>query len=408
MTDHQRLARLLGGDELAWLLTRVRRRMERGEPLDTSVTLSGATAEQRAAAHRLLGRRPRPGETLTVSLPAVDHVVRHSGACPDGLAVAVVALTGPVADRTTERAELERSWQRAFTPLEAVVERRPGLVAWYERIRATGLVRRLAGTPESAESLLGDLAEVIRHLPAHGEPLGRFAARVARSAHALDDDRPLATLSLGAARALSGLSAGTGAEWRREVWASVGLLRDELSTTVLTLGFPGDDETATGRALAAWHGTGQPVVLTLRQLVRDPPRLDVPRASVCENPVVASTAAQELGPACTPLVCTSGQPGAAVMHLLRLLTAAGAGLRYHGDFDWGGLHIGNLLFDRFPVRPWRFETTAYRSARLRGRELTGSPVQARWDPSLGAAMTELGDAVEEEHIIDDLLTDLSD
>ena len=57
----QRLIRLLGGDDLGWLLARIRRRLERGESLDTSVTLAAATPEQRAAVHRLLGRPPRPG-----------------------------------------------------------------------------------------------------------------------------------------------------------------------------------------------------------------------------------------------------------------------------------------------------------------------------------------------------------
>ena len=45
---------VLGGGDLAWLVARVRRRMERGEPLDTTVTLANASPEQRAAVQRLL------------------------------------------------------------------------------------------------------------------------------------------------------------------------------------------------------------------------------------------------------------------------------------------------------------------------------------------------------------------
>lgn len=411
--DGERIARLLGGEDLDWLVTRVRKRLERTEPLDGTVTLVNSTDTQRAAVQRLLGRRSRPGNALTVSLRAVDQVLRESGACPDGLAAAVVALRGPVVDRAAQAAAQERAWGRAFEPVEAIVEsaERPALTTWLEGLRAGGLVRRLADTPDRAGTLLSDLAAVLQALPASGEPLGRFAARVAGSAHALDDDRPLATLALGAARALTGIGDGSGAEWRREVWASVGLLRDEVSSTVLTLGLPGDTRTATGRALLAWRAVGEPAVLTLRQLVRGPLRFDVVGqvVSVCENPVVVSLAADQLGAQCRPLVCTSGQPGAAAMRLLRALVAAGAQLRYHGDFDWGGVRIGNVIFERVPAQPWRFDTASYRAAATscQGAELTGVPIAANWDPELAQAMRATGIRVEEEHTLDELLNDLA-
>lgn len=407
--DRQRLHRLLGTPELDWLVDRVRRRLAREETLDTTVTLADSTPAQRDAAHRLLGRPPRPGSRLSVSLSAVDEVLRRSGASPDGLVAAVVALRGPVTVRSLAAAEEERRWRAAFAPLEPLVEARPELAEWRERLPA--LVRRLVGTAEHAGPLLLDLAEVISALPAEGEALGRFAARVTGRAHALDDDRPLATLAVGAAQALGGLPVGTGAQWRREVWASVGVLRDELSTTVLALGLPGDTATATGRALGAWREAGQPVALTLRQLVRDPPRVALPGAtvSVCENPVVLSSAADDLGAVCAPLVCTSGQPSVAVTRLLGLLADGGAALRYHGDFDWGGLRIANVLFGRFPARPWRYDAAAYIAAvdSGLGHRLSGTPAEATWDSELGVAMRQAGRAVEEELVLDELLTDLA-
>lgn len=93
-----RLHRLLGGEDLAWLVARVRKRLERDEPLHISVTLPNATEAQRQAVHRLLGRAPRPGRALSVSLPSVDDLLRRSGAHPDGLASAVLELTGPLPD----------------------------------------------------------------------------------------------------------------------------------------------------------------------------------------------------------------------------------------------------------------------------------------------------------------------
>ncbi|HWN34773.1 MAG TPA: TIGR02679 family protein [Pseudonocardia sp.] len=409
MTDPARLERLLGGADLSWLVARVRRRMARAEPLDGAVTLTGTTRAQRSAVALLLGRRPQPGKTLTVSLAAVDEVIRRSGACPDGLAAAVTALTGEVTDRAEAAADLDRRWQAAFAPVHDAVDLHPELTEWLRQIRASGLVRRLAGTPESASPLLASLAAVLAQLPAHGEPLGRFAARHAGEAHALDQDRPLTTLALGAARALSNLPEGHGAEWRREVWASVGVLCDDVSSTVLTLGLPGDTHTPTGRALAALHEAGQPCVLTLRQLVREPFHLATQEVFMCENPVVVSAAADQLLDGRAPLICTHGQPGAAVMHLLRALCSTGATVRYHGDFDWGGLRIGNVIFSRIPAVPWRFRTADYRAAvkPSQGRYLTGTPATAHWDPCLTNTMRETGVAVEEEHTVDDLLSDLA-
>jgi uncharacterized protein (TIGR02679 family) len=240
---------------------------------------------------------------------------------------------------------------------------------------------------------------VVRNLPSPGEPIGRFAARTTGDAHALDDDRQLATLALRAARVLSGLPDGSGADWRREVWASVGLMRDELSTTVIALGLTGHP------GLEAW--LGQPVHLTLRQLVRDPPRLAALDVFVCENPVVVATAADHLGPSCPPLICTSGQPSAAVTHLLRLIVAARGTLRYHGDFDWGGIRIANVLHDRVPFTPWRFDTASYLAAGEVGRPLAGTPVEARWDPVLATTMHLAGRRIDEELVLDDLMSDLS-
>jgi uncharacterized protein (TIGR02679 family) len=405
--DLPRLRRLLGTPELAWLVARVRRRLEREEPLTGTVSFRSPTQAQRAAVERLLGRAPGQGTTLSVPLPAVDTLLRRSGACPDGLAVAVTALTGAVTPlRETARQEAD-AWQAAYAPLARLRSERPEFAEWYQRLRSGGLVRRLTRGPADAGALLRELAAVLCALPASGTELGVFAARVCGDAHALDDDRRLATLVLNAVRAVYGAPAGTGAERRRETWALVGLLKDELSTTVLTLGLPGDDTSCTGRALAALREAGQPAVLTLRQLVRAPPAPFTATVHICENPAVVSAAAERLGPDCPPLVCTQGQPGAAALALLRHLSGAGCALRYHGDFDWGGLRIANALLRRVPWQPWHYTTGDYRKAAAHARTaLTGSATAADWDPGLGPAMGGRGLRVEEELVLGTLLADL--
>ncbi|KJK59498.1 TIGR02679 family protein [Saccharothrix sp. ST-888] len=410
--DLPRLRRLLGTPETAWLVDRVRRRLEAGQPLDTTLTRSGADDAERAAVARLLGRAPRPGRSLSVPLPAVDGILRASGACSDGLAAAVVALTGPVTSRRGAAEELSRAWDHAFAALADAVAARPELADWYRELHATGLVRRLARTPEEAAPLLTALARILPRLPlSPPQSLSTFAARTIGDAHALDHG-PLATLTLDAVRALTGALAGPGAGRRRDTWAAAGLLLDELSSQALVLNLPGGDHTATGRALTALAAAGQPAVLTLRQLLGDapqPPRGGV--AYVCENPAVMLAAANLLGARCPPLVCLQGQPSTAALHLLRLYADADWTLRYHGDFDWGGVRIATRLLAHVPWTPWRYTADDYRAALTAHPHtgpLAGSAAETPWDPALAAELSRAGRRIEEELVLAALLGDLAD
>jgi uncharacterized protein (TIGR02679 family) len=413
--DDERLRRLLGDPSLEWLLERVRRRIELGRPLLGTATRRNASAAERDAVERLFGRRPHCGRALGVPLADLDELLRGSGLHAEGLAAAVIALTGPVSSRADTRARDQDAWRAAFAGVVRATAGRPELARWLQRIRDSGLVKRLEPDPARAGELLDVLVAVLDALPAAGESLSAFSARVAGRSHALDDGEPLATLALGAARALSGIEAPgpeeSAAEARREAWAAVGVLCDELSSAVLTLGLAGD-RSSTGQILALGRSSGQPLWLTLRQLVRDPPRWatgslpERARVYVCENPSIVALAADRLGADCPPLVCTNGQPGAATMLLLRSLVDAGAELLHHGDFDWGGVRIGNVLHRRLPIVAWQFDRDAYLRAVAACRNassLAGEPVVASWDPHLGYAMGCEGRRIEEELVADDLL-----
>ncbi|WP_190082421.1 TIGR02679 family protein [Streptomyces longisporoflavus] len=402
--DEVRLRRLLGDPGLRWLVDRARRRLERGQPLTGAVSLSAPTELQRAAAERLLGRAPGTGRSLSVPLDAVDDLLRRSGISPAGLAAAVVALCGPVELLGPARAEEQRAWQEAYSPVDALAAEIPVLQAWVERLRSDGLVRRLAGTPAEAADLLGLAATALRALPVDPPvSLPTFASRLLRGAHALDDGTPLCTLTLSGIRALTSFPDGSGAQWRREVWAAAGLLRDELSSTVLALNLRGTP------ALDWMADAGEPAVLTLRQLTRFPPLTAPPTAWICENPAVLAAAADTYGADCAPLVCLQGQPSAAAVTLLRHLDTHGARLRYHGDFDWGGLRIAGALLRRIPWSPWRYTADDYRAAVRTlpvGPPLTGVRTEAPWDPGLPGALEAAGVRVEEEAVLGDLLSDL--
>jgi uncharacterized protein (TIGR02679 family) len=418
--DEQRLKRLLGGPDLKWVLDRARRRVELGQPLTGTVVLNGASSPEREAVAGLFGRPLREGRALSVSLGELDALLRRSGVHDGGLRAAIEVLSGPVEVRADRVAAESRDWAEAFERLATAAAGRPALASWVETVRARGLVKRLTSRdPVRGRELLEGVEAVVAALPANGEPLGAFSARVTGQAHALDDGSPLGTLALGAARAIAELpplaaeeSAG---EARRETWAAVGVLCDELSSTVLTLGLQGGEDSVTGRLLDCARTGGEPVWLTLRQLVRDPPRwpkcsgAGTRVVSVVENPAMVALAADRLGSRSGPVVCTNGQPRAATMVLLRGLAAAGFRLRHHGDFDWGGLTIGNLLHRRLPLEPWRFDREAYLEAASlhpHAGALTGAPVTASWDPGLSDAMRAEGRRIEEELVAASLLKDL--
>jgi uncharacterized protein (TIGR02679 family) len=410
--DPQRLRRLLGAPELRRLLERIRTRLERGHGAGGSVTLTGATEAERLAVAGLLGRPPGRGATLTVEVGQVERVLQRAGLAPD-LRTAVELLTGPLADRQAERAAAEAAWAAALAPAVDLAGRRPVVAAWVEQLATSGLLRRLAsGDPAVAAELVRWAVAVIDRLPAGWVPKPVLAATAAGHGHRLDNGRPLATLVIGAAARLGGIEPGAGAEWRRTVWASVEVLDGELTNPVLVLNLPGDQLTPTGRVLAEWRRVGQPVHLSARHLVHDPPELELQGRTVfvCENPTVVAEAANRLGPGSLPLVCTSTHPGAAATLLLRALTAAGAVLRYHGDFDWPGITFANSVIGRFGALPWRLDERAYRAAAVTTADtaaLRGVPVPACWDPGLTHAMASVGIRVEEEHVIDDLMADLA-
>ena len=110
------------------------------------------------------------------------------------------------------------------------------------------------------------------------------------------------------------------------------------------------------------------------------------------------------------MVCTDGMPAAAQRTLLAQLTRAGARLRYHGDFDWPGLRIGNHVMREFGAQPWRFGVVEYaaavRAAPRPGHRLEGAEAIAAWDAALAPAMRTHRLAIAEEGVAASLLQDL--
>jgi uncharacterized protein (TIGR02679 family) len=410
----ERLQRLLGGGDLAQLRRRLRRHFER-ENLDApqrTVRLGSLSEREYAALASLLGRPVRQASSIAVDVAAIDAALARAGVAPS-LKAALELLDGPIVHVPTARAEALARWASV-----AADARRPDLARLLHTARGLGLLKRLARQdPEAARGLRERADLVLQRLPASGVPRAQIAAETLGDAHALDSGRPTATLVLSVLRQAEQPSPDLPEadlpdvlpdlqqeERDRSVWARAGILVNELARPALFLNLP----TRAGAGLAA--EVGEPAYASLRALLRSPPALAVDGRTVyvCENPNIVAIAADRLGPHCAPLICTDGMPAAAQRTLLTQLARAGARLLYHGDFDWPGLRIANLVIRTFAAEPWRLGPADYAAYanNSTGQLLTGAPVAACWDASLAPTMQARGLAIPEEAVAATLLEDL--
>ena len=165
----------------------------------------------------------------------------HRGNLPRSPA-AVEALTGPVIDRDAERKPTEREWDDLF----AAAGSRPGrpeLQRWLAQVRS---LRPVCAGMEltSARNFLLQALKVLAVLPARDVPIAELAASALGDAHALDPDTSVGSLVF--ARGCDPRQLRTSSRTRssrREAWASLGVICDELSAPVLVLNLPAAGET---------------------------------------------------------------------------------------------------------------------------------------------------------------------
>jgi uncharacterized protein (TIGR02679 family) len=416
-----RLQRLLGGDHLVSLRKRLRQRFERApaDGLVERIRMADLSAEEHSALALLLGRSSRFTNSLQIDVQAVDEVLQSSGIA-SSLRNALEMLDGPIVHLATARNTLQGLWSDVINGCD-----HPDLASLLEASGGVSLLKRLSRQQPTAAKLLCRRAEaVLSRLPAKGITRSQLAAEVLGDAHALDDGQGAATLVLAVWRKLSPSNDsqehsgspedvwGSGSqeiaseERARDTWARAGVLVNELARPALFVNLPTSEGTNHG------HPAGEPSYASLRLLLRSPPEWDVKGRIVyiCENPNLLAIAADYWGAACAPLVCTDGMPSAAQRCLLSQLASGGANLRYHGDFDWPGLHIGNQVMREHGAEPWRFSAADYTVAakvvsRL-GPPLSDRLVEAIWDKQLTEVMYEQRVAIAEEAIATKLLDDL--
>lgn len=394
-SDRERLQRLLGGDARAGLRRRLRKRYERAAVPDDEFTLTRLTAAERDALAGLLGRRRSTAASMRLSHQAIDDALCQAGLARD-LRSALEYLDGAIIDTVSQRERQRRAWAAVFAQLPD-----GPLAAALARADAQGLVKRLAAhDTQTATQVLAQTQRVLGQLPAAGITRSRLAAAVLGDAHGLDAGRAVATLLR---RALDPQRQHS--RWR-EFWAGQGVMVSELAKPVAVLNLRTSGNGALDRLLATARDAGEPLHLSLRQLLRTGPQWQREQGvHVCENPDIVAAAADQWGAACPPLVSLDGQLSAAPRTLLDQLHAADCPLRYHGDFDWPGLAIANGIIRRYAAQPWRYGAADY--APVEGIRLQGQVVEASWDPQLTVRMRATGLAVHEEAQLPTLLQDLA-
>jgi uncharacterized protein (TIGR02679 family) len=405
--DEVKVQRMLGVPELAWLVERIRGRLERGEPVDGTVTLVGATPQQRRAAARLVGRNLGRGTSLSVPLPEVAAVLRKTAAAP-GLAAAVQAVGGPVRDLAAERAADLQRWGDALgTVRSSWLSHRSWYREWLDGMSRDGTVTRMIR--QGHGDVIAQATAVLERLPAGTEPgsavLSSLAEAATGNGRALSEG-PLAALVLRALAVREGVQIPVSREAEQALWSAAGVVADDLASQVLVLNLRAGGDPV-GRWLTEASELGQPFRLTLRQLSASPVLPWALEIYVCSSSALLRAAADQLGRSSPALICTEGEPSVACARLLQTAVSSGSAVRWHADFSWAGLRGTATAVRRLQARPWRMTASEYQAALPGGAEpLKGRAEPSPWDPRLAEMMRLTGRAVSEERMLPGLLAEL--
>jgi uncharacterized protein (TIGR02679 family) len=377
------------------LLRECHRRLSTGAPVSRVRVGVMDRAEQDAIAD-LFGLPARPAPGASFALGDVEDAVLALTGRP--LRAVLEERFGLIGNAKAARASAadERAALWAWLAAHPVVRERD-LQAWVADVQSAGV----RGSVDATRRLLERALLVLDALPSPGEPMPVFAGRVLNDTHALDAGSPLSALVLRA------LGPAARAVDRRTTWRTVGVLDDDLSSTVLVAGVAATGSSPADQICRVGASVGQAVSLTLAQVRAGVPELPGPRdVFVVENPAILSLACAELGDRTPPVVCVSGWPSGAALELLVGLGSQGHTLRYHGDLDGDGVRIAERVSAETGARPWRMSASDYLARVAPQGAPLGRVTDASWDAALGHAMRERGVAVLEETVWADLRADL--
>ncbi|MFD0782344.1 TIGR02679 family protein [Micromonospora azadirachtae] len=401
----------------AWLRQDVRAHLERRRDAATVSITTTSLDQATVDSLRWLLQLPAPlPPSLNIKLRNLDRALTTRTDWGLATRELLEALDGPLEDHRAARRRVRDAAESLWITVAAhpQVATNSVLQRW---LAAEASLGALPAEVEIRKALLDDALAVLDAVSAaDGITVTRLAANALGPAHALDKG-PLANLVLRALAYVHDQSPTTLAQ-PRTLWKLAGLKPDDLSSRVLLTGFRPTGTTALESVLRIHAGHGEPAVITLRQIqnyldTRPEPLLPTrTRIWVCENVAVTVEAANSLGADCPPLICIEGWPSQAANLLLQHLASRGADIVYHGDFDWEGLAITDVMM-RLGAKPWRMDQDSYLAAVSRIERLPELPPpdgilpDYPWAPGLVPSMIDKLRRVEEEHLIGYLLADLT-
>ncbi|MEB3367817.1 DUF2399 domain-containing protein [Saccharopolyspora mangrovi] len=400
VTDEIRDA--LGAPELQGLWAAAREALSSSKPTFRLELPDDAT---RTAVGELYGR-PMWGEGTRISVSKLDEALQNRFGV--GLSQVVEALHGSVA---VAEPAAESSDELLPVLDEHGLAGASWAVPWLRWMRQYGRIgeAELTGITHAGARVLTAMS--LTEPPRSWTSRAALAGRIGFP-HSLDDGTALSRVVLKAAALAQGVESPGNERDRRALWERCGVAPDAVSATVLTWALPvaGDDAWSAG--VRARTELGLPAHLTHLDLDAAPSRLvaDGAAIAVCEHPRLLEAAVQE--GLRHPVICLSGMPSTAARELLERLTADGAVLHVHADFDWPGIAAA-LTAQRHGAIPWRMSADDYRTALDRAAQdrtdlpnLIGAPVPTPWDPQLADLMSNTARAIEEEQTLHPLLEDL--
>lgn len=399
--QHTRLSEVLGGDALAWLRKRLRDRIARGDDIGANARLANPNSVERQAIERLLGIPGKTGKHLTVRISDLEYIVTNLGF--DSLQSALELLDGPIISRAEMKAQEDVAWKDLLDEYRDDLSKAGGHSDAIDSLLMGGCLRRISKQNQDvARDLLSQALKVVRRLRTlheQGERVCRAAlsAEIFGDSHALDSGQPVVTIL----KAVHDMSECDDVAF----WSQVSIECDATTSSVLVLNarFKGGD---LANALNLYAEAGEPCRITLNTIDRGliP---DCESVFVCENPSVLGEASRRYASKAKPMICTEGQPSIACQRLLGLLSEQDTSIHYHGDFDWGGIRIGNFVHRLCGgFVPWQYNAVDYLAIEG-GFDLAREDTDALWDTELCTRMRERAVGVHEEMILDRLLADLA-
>jgi uncharacterized protein (TIGR02679 family) len=404
-------------DRWAWLRQDVRAHLERRpDAAKVSIITTGLDQETVRSLCWLLELSAPLPPNLNIKLRHLDRALATRTDWGLATRELLEALDGRLDDHRAARRRTLDAAEALWTTLaeHPQVAASSALQRW---LAGEAMLGALPADVTARNKLLNDALAVLAAMPAEkGNTVTRLAANALGPAHALDKG-PLAGVVL---RALTYVhdQPPTALAQPRRLWELAGLKPDDLSSRVLLAGLHTTGTTPLESILRIHADHGAPAVITLRQIQnylekqREPLLRTQTRVWACENVAVIVEATNALGPNCPPLICVEGWPSQAASTLLQHLTDYGTDIAYHGDFDWEGLAIADLMI-RLGAKPWRMDQHRYLDAVTRIEKLPellppdNVTPDYPWALGLTSTITRKARRVEEEHVIDDLLDDLA-